>query len=198
MEVQVGPLALNGPSLLVRSDRVENEWLQVPDPIIATVVDGEWLIRLRVCIDQEHKVPRIDEVTISRKPGGPYVDPEMIRYAKLGEASRIAVEKATTRWTERDGVMSHTSDTPAVTRRDTNAVYRREQRDRLLHDVVEAYLDLRGAERDAGQELHQAIAARVGTSRATVGRRLRQARQLGLLVEGQRGPLRTTTAPMES
>jgi hypothetical protein len=80
-------------------------------------------------------------------------------------------------------VMSTGSHTAEVTPLDVNRVYRRPPRMDLLGEIVDAYNELRDQER--ADELHTAIAKRVGTSRATVSRRLKDARELHLLKEEQ-------------
>jgi hypothetical protein len=180
MEVRIGPVAITGPGLLMKT--AEDDYVHVPDPIPATVLDADWDLELEIRIDTDTLEPYIDAMTVRRKEGGPKVTPDMIRGVRLGEALREAVRKASTRWIKDGNVMR--MDFDVLDRRTAKKAFARPAHTVTRDDIEQAVDAYTRAQCDGRRDVLVAVAEACHISRATAHRRIAKAREIGLLNEG--------------
>jgi hypothetical protein len=183
MEVRTRAMIAAGPGVDVPSGvgyvfqpRPDGSGVMIPDPIDAEIVDGKWAVRMTIRIDQSDAdlVPRIETLTVTRKPDGPWVSATMLRDRdlKLGKALELAVSQASIELPPGGGVV--TFGVPVTER----LARRRRVDSGEIRRAAEIYAT---AKADPGvKDPLSAVAAELHVSRATAHRRVKAAEKPGV------------------
>jgi hypothetical protein len=167
-----------GPGLL--TSHRDSVWF-TPSRITATVDDAPWSVTLVLDLgDDGHH--HLADVRLTSKPGGPPIAVEMIRRVRLGAAVDEALRQATTEVdVEGEGlaVTFEKGSTWQAAPAEMATVLRKRGL-KVPAGEVEAAADLY---RNAPSDGLQAVADGLHISRATAARRIKLARQRGLLPE---------------
>lgn len=170
-----------GPGLLTRHRGAV--WF-TPSRITAAVDDEPWRVSFVLDLGDDDR-HHLTEVRLTAKPDGPPIAVEMIRRVRLGAAVDEALRSATT---EVDATGDGVSLTVGVGQSWQHApaelatVLRRPGR-KVPAGEVDAAADLYRAATAAGGDGLAAVVAGLHVSRATAARRIKLARQRGLLPE---------------
>lgn len=152
-----------------------------PSRITATLDDAPWTVTFVLDLGDDDRHHLVD-VHLTAKPEGPPIDVQMIRRVRLGAAVDEALRSATTEVDAAGGGMTLTFVSGQEWKHapdDMATVLRRPGR-KVPAGEVEAAADLY---RNAPSDGIQAVADGLHVSRATAARRIKLARQRGLLPE---------------
>jgi hypothetical protein len=156
----------------------------VPVPITATVVDGEWDVRLVIDWDPDLGELVINRVELSRRPGGPPIDPRAVRTPRLGEAKDKAVASLATE-VDLQGFYRDFGLPPNEVTRAMGRPPRRGQQARQIEEEVRRAGELYEAAFEEGRtDLVMCVKRGLQASRTTAHRRIQAARAAGLIAEG--------------
>ena len=93
-----------------RSHSLDADTLHIPSEVSGEITDLPWSVKFKMStgiqfgpLDDPEIVPRISELHIEERPGGPPVDASALRSIPIGEALKRAVQMASTRIVEVDG-----------------------------------------------------------------------------------------------
>lgn len=187
MEIRNVQSTLSGPRLLIpRGD----DLVYVPSVIGAHVTgdDLAYDVDIEVELDPDRPRPVVRRLVVTQRAGGPPVAPETLRSVGLGGVARQVVEKASVKMRRNeqgDGWVAEGLDLFAgVEPQDVAAAFKPPRRNKVdPGDVARAANLYREALAAGRRDATEAVAQALDVSRTTASRRIRQARDDGLLGE---------------
>jgi hypothetical protein len=192
MEIEIEPypgllgVPTGGAGLLI--EQPDRTMLHFPDPIAAVVTTDDYTVRLVVRIDPERLRPAIYDLHISTRAGGEPISPDVLRALELTDALEKIAERVTTKWVASEDGKRWTpyhdeagNRVVQVPPHDAALAFKTRSRRVPFSEVEAAANAYRQALAENRTDPTEAVARALFVSRSTASRRIKKAREAGLL-----------------